>query len=58
MNDQVHRGELTKFQATIAIAVCMKDRDNKPVNQQHMPDTRSSDISRYRLMGKQGLAPA
>ena len=40
MNDQVHRGELTKFQATIAIAVCMKDRDNKPVNQQHMPDTK------------------
>ena len=53
----MHRGEVTELQATIAIAVCAKDRDNKSVNQRHTTDTGSSDISGFRLMGKQGQTP-
>ena len=48
---------MTELQATIAIAVRAKDRDNKPVNQRHVADTGSSDISGYRLMGKQDQTP-
>ena len=53
----MHRGEVTELQATIAIAVHAKDRNNKPVNKRHVADTGSSDISGYRLMGKQGQTP-
>ena len=53
----MHRGEVTELQATIAIAVHVKDKDNKPVNQRHVADMGSSDISGYRLMGKQSQTP-
>ena len=52
----MHRGKVTELQATIAAAHA-KDRDYKPVNQRQVADIESSDISAYRLMGKQGQTP-
>ena len=45
------------LKVTIVVEVRVKDKDNKPVNQWHALAMRSSDIWKYRLMGKQGQTP-
>ena len=49
--------EQLSLKVTIVVEFHAKDKDNKPVNQWHALDVRSSDIWGYRLIGKQGQTP-